>query len=289
MLTLKAHAKINLTLKILGLRPDGFHDIESTMQAISLCDIVTIKELPSGIEVSCDDPSVPLGKANLVYKAAELFLKKFKINKGVEISIEKNIPVAAGLAGGSADAAAVLFGLNELWKTNAELWKLASEVGADVAFSLSGGTSRCTGKGEYVEKVDPIPRTWMVLVKPDVKILSEWSYQTYDLEVGYAEEREKAEVQKLYDLGLFNDLEKVAIKHHPDVLEIKKWLIQEGSVAALMSGSGPTVVGFAADQKTARTIFDKARLKYNSVYFAVTVPHGVEVLGAEEWVPEIEA
>lgn len=289
-LTLKAHAKINLNLKILGFRPDGFHNIDSIMQSISLCDIVTLEEISSGIRLACEDKTVPQGKDNLAYKAAELFIRRLKIAKGINILIEKNIPVAAGLAGGSADAAAVLFGLNEIWKTNletGELLTLASEVGADVPFCLIGGTARCMGKGEIIEATKPLAKTWMILIKPEIKVSSEWAYETYDLEIGY-EEVSREKPQRLYDLELINDLERVVIKYHPEIREVKGWLLKEGIIAALMSGSGPTVVGFASDQKSARNIFDKAKEEYKSVYLAVTVPRGVEVLGAEEWVPEIE-
>ncbi|MBU1027286.1 MAG: 4-(cytidine 5'-diphospho)-2-C-methyl-D-erythritol kinase, partial [Candidatus Margulisbacteria bacterium] len=170
---LKAYAKINLSLRVFDKRQDGYHDLESVMQSVSLCDYITLTLKDSGIEVVCNDPKVPLGKDNIAYRAAEAFLKAVSSKQkapqqssgqavsGCRIHIEKNIPMAAGLAGGSADAAVVLWGLNaEFRMPNDELMKVASGVGSDVPFCLTGGTCLVKGRGEIVEKQEPWPKTY---------------------------------------------------------------------------------------------------------------------------------
>ncbi|MFA6549278.1 MAG: 4-(cytidine 5'-diphospho)-2-C-methyl-D-erythritol kinase, partial [Candidatus Margulisiibacteriota bacterium] len=172
---LKAYAKLNLSLRVFETRPDGFHRIESIMQSISLCDYVTLTPLASGIEVTCSDPNVPTGSKNIAYKAAEGFLRTFDIRKfensisGVKIHIEKNIPMAAGLAGGSADAAAVLFGLNQMSNvqcqmSNEGLLLLGAQIGSDVPFCLTGGTCLVEGRGELLTPQEPWQQTYFVLV-----------------------------------------------------------------------------------------------------------------------------
>ncbi|MDI6732133.1 MAG: 4-(cytidine 5'-diphospho)-2-C-methyl-D-erythritol kinase, partial [Candidatus Margulisbacteria bacterium] len=214
---LKAFAKVNLSLRVFERRSDGYHSIESIMQSISLCDYITIEPISTGIEITCDDPAVPLGKENIVYKAVEVFFdQRLTTNPalrdpethlnmtirnrddrrparpGWRIHIEKHIPIAAGLAGGSADAAAVLYGLRQMTNdksclpagrcqiTNDELVQLSSQIGSDVPFCLMGGTCLVKGRGEIVTKLDPWPHTYFVLVNPGIEISTQWAYAEFD-------------------------------------------------------------------------------------------------------------
>ncbi|MEE8638611.1 MAG: 4-(cytidine 5'-diphospho)-2-C-methyl-D-erythritol kinase [Candidatus Margulisiibacteriota bacterium] len=265
---LKAYAKLNLSLRVFKKRSDGFHNIESVMQSVSLFDSITLSLIPSAIEVACDDPKVPKGKENIAYRAAELFLKTVS---GCKIHIEKNIPMAAGLAGGSADAAAVLFGLNQLMArdrrlTTGELLKLGAQVGADVPFCLTGGTCLVKGKGEIVEKQQPWPKTYFVLVCPDVQVSTKWAYEEFDrMHLNLPEE-------------IKNDLEPVVVSRYEIVTEIKEKLLGLGCSEAQMSGSGPSVFGVVRHKADAEGIFDKVKEEYPRSFLVETVDNGLELL-----------
>lgn len=264
---LKAFAKINLSLRVFDKRPDGFHNLESLMQSISLCDDITLSPGSSGIELTCSDPSVPLGRDNLAYKAAELFLKTAG---GVKIRIEKRIPVAAGLAGGSADAAAVLFGLNCLSSlvsrlSSLELLKLGAEIGSDVPFCLTGGTCLVKGRGEVVEKQRPWPKTYFVLVCPGVCVSTRWAYEEFD----------KMHLET--PDGIKNDLEPVVVSKHEVVADIKEKLIKLGCLEAQMSGSGPSVFGAVQHKPEAEIILAKVKEEYPRSFLVETVDQGVKI------------
>ncbi len=248
---LKAFAKLNLSLRVFKKRPDGFHDIESVMQSVSLCDYVTLSSIPSGVEVTCDDVKVPQGKENLAYKAAELFG-----GAGIKIEIEKHIPVAAGLAGGSADAAAVLYGLNQMMTRDLrlatrDLLKLGVQVGSDVPFCLTGGTCLVKGRGEIVEKQEPWPKTYFVLVCPDIQISAKWAYEEFD------------RMHLTVSGEIKNDLEPVVVSRHEIITEIKDGLLKLGCSEAQMSGSGPSVFGAVRHKADAEDIFGKIKEIYN--------------------------
>jgi len=265
---LKAHAKINLSLRVLSKRPDGFHSIESVMQSVSLCDGITLSLCPSGIEVTSSDPALPSGKENLAYRAAELFLNG---KAGVSIHIEKRIPMAAGLAGGSADAAAVIFGLNQLSDpgvqlSDVELLKLAARIGSDVPFCLTGGTCLVRGRGEIIEPLLPWPKTYFVLVCPDVSIQTKWAYAEFD-RLGLNPGGE-----------IKNDLEPIAISKYPVVSEIKAKLLKLGCAAAQMSGSGSSVFGTTRDQREAEKIFARIKDDYPRSFLVETAAKGVEMI-----------
>lgn len=262
---LRAYAKLNLSLRVFKKRPDGFHNIESVMQSISLSDLITLSLIPSAIEVTCDDSKVPKGKENIAYRAAELFLKTVS---GCKIHIEKNIPMAAGLAGGSADAAAVLFGLNQLMTgdrrlATGDLLKLGAQVGADVPFCLTGGTCLVKGKGEIVEKQEPWPKSYFILVCPDIHISSKWAYEEFDrMHLNISGE-------------IKNDLEPVAVSKHELITEIKERLLGLGCSEAQMSGSGPSVFGVVRHKAEAEGISDKIKEDYPRSFLVETVDNGL--------------
>jgi 4-diphosphocytidyl-2-C-methyl-D-erythritol kinase len=269
---LRSHAKLNLSLRVFEKRPDGFHNLESIMQSVSLHDIITLTEIPSGIEVSCSDPKVPQGEENIVYKAAALFLGRGTrdVGRGVRIHIEKRIPMAAGLAGGSSDAAAVLFGLNQMMNAeclmpNAELMKLGSEIGSDVPFCLTGGTCLVKGRGEIVEKQEPWPKTYFILVCPDIQVSAKWAYDEFDkIHVNPPE-------------GIKNDLEPVVVSRYDIVTGIKEKLLKIGCSEAQMSGSGPSVFGIVRQKAEAERILNIIKDDYPRSFMVETVDSGVEV------------
>jgi 4-diphosphocytidyl-2-C-methyl-D-erythritol kinase len=266
---LKAYAKINFSLRVFEKRPDGFHNIESVMQSISLCDYLTLQTDANGIDLTMDTLKLPADKRNLAAKAAELFFRKQKLNAGVKIHLQKNIPIAAGLAGGSADAAAVLLGLNQLFKipfSDEELSKIGAEVGSDVPFCLVGGTCLVTGRGEKVAKLVPWHKTYIILVNPDIHVSTKWAYETFDdLHVNAPEE-----VQ--------NDLEPVVAPQYPVIGEIKEKLLKLGCSEAQMSGSGPTVFGKVKQKDEAERIIKLIKEEYPRCYLAETIDRGVEVV-----------
>ena len=274
---LKAFAKINFSLRVFEKRPDGFHSLESIMQSVSLHDIVTVTPIASGIELSCDDPTIPINEQNTCYKAAKLYIEQVDSreskmeHRGVRIQIEKRIPIAAGLAGGSADAAAVLFGLNRLSNhdyrlSTIELLDIAAHVGSDVPFCLTGGTCLVKGRGEIVEKLDAWAQQYYIIVNPGIHISAKWAYDEFDkLNIVAPEE-------------IKNDLEPAVVSRYPIIMEIKEKLIELGCSQAQMSGSGSTVFGITRDHETAQHIYDQIKNKYGFCCIAQNMNQGIEVI-----------
>ena len=252
MLTLKAPAKINWFLRVLGKRSDGYHSIESLIQKVTLFDILTFT--PSdAIEITTDAPVA--AEENLVYKAAVLLKEKNSVEKGVIIDLKKNIPVGAGLGGGSSDAATALTGLNELWSLNLsmkELTGVAEQLGSDVPFFLNGALSFVSGRGEKLSPCRPKGAFHLLLVKPPLNVSTAWVYNNFAMLTKKAEKVnnithfirniERAELNSFTD-DIANDLESVTIHSFPVIAEIKERLRQQGAVFSLMSGSGSTVFG----------------------------------------------
>lgn len=247
----KAPAKINLALDVLHKRPDGYHEVEMIMTMVDLADRICLEEIEQNkIEVVSQDRFVPNGFKNLAYQAADLLRKKYGINKGLRIEIEKKIPVAAGLAGGSSDAAATLRGLNKLWNLNLtfdELAKIGEKIGSDVPFCISGGTALATGRGEILTNLTPMPSCWVVLAKPKIGISTADVYKNLNLK-----EVQHPDIQKMITAieennyeeicnHMGNVLESVTEKKCKEVQHLKKQMLQFGADAVLMSGSGPTV------------------------------------------------
>ncbi len=281
ILLVKAYAKINLILDVLKKRPDGYHEVVMIMQAISLHDLITIKP-GSGITVWANHPLVPLDERNLAYKAAELVLDRYPQITGVEINIEKNIPIEAGLAGGSTDGAAVILGMNRLFKLKMdieEMFELGGLLGSDVPFCISGVTALAKGRGEIIEKVPTSPRLWVVLVKPSFGVKTAQVYNNLNLnEVmehpdidDYLEALAKKDVSYLIT-NTQNVLEHSTFKLYPQVRNLKETLVAMGAEKALMSGSGPTVFALFKCQNEAQEFADKLRQETDhEVFLAYTL------------------
>lgn len=255
-----ARAKINLLLDVHSKRPDGYHNVEMVMQALQLADIIKIRRQKTGIKLVCDNKKLPLDERNLAYKAARLFLDRFSIKTGLEIQIIKKIPLCAGLGGGSADAAAVLKGLNKIFGTNLskrDLIQIGKEIGADVPFCIIGGTALAKGIGEILTPLNNLPKTWFVLVKPPVDVSTAWVYRELDRikldrrpdVEGMLQAIRQRDIERIGAL-LCNVMEQVTADKYPVIREIKEYMMREGALGSLMTGSGPTVFGIF-DNKTA--------------------------------------
>lgn len=260
-LAMFAYAKINLGLAVKGKRPDGYHELQTVMQTIDIHDTVNVSLSGSGIECLCGWLS---GPRNLAYQAARLFLGGLNYSKGVRIEIEKRIPVQAGLAGGSSDAAATLCGLNQLCNqpySREELFQIANRLGSDVAFCLQGGTQWAEGRGEKLLPLTEAPVMSLVLVKPQLGINTGESYRRFDL-LGrghplsfqaWEEAMQSGSIEKIA-LLLSNDLEVGSQAILPEIAGLKEDLIKAGCYSALMSGSGSTVFGIAHSETEAQEI-----------------------------------
>ncbi len=256
-----APAKINLSLKVLGKRPDGFHEIETVIAPISLYDIIDIQKQDRWIDFSCDDPTLSAGEDNLVVRAAKLFLEHVKIKTGVSIKLHKKIPHGAGLGGGSSDAAATLRGLNQLFETNlsaAQLASLGSEIGSDVPFFLFESAAICKGRGEIVEPTKLKRSLAILLLKPEFGVASGWAYSRWqDSEeipgISYAPQHSAG-------LSLVNNLEGPVFEKFVFLAQLKSWLLkQDEVVAALMSGSGSTVFAVLNEKSGGDGLAGRAR------------------------------
>ena len=276
LLTLSANAKINLTLDILGTREDGYHEVAMIMQEISLHDTLSMGKINQGISLTIviegQQGTLPADESNLCWKAAALVQKEYNLQEGVEIHLTKRIPMAAGLAGGSADAAAVLKGMNHLFRlgmTEARLCELGARLGSDIPFCIMGGTMLATGRGEVLTRLPSFPRLSVVLAKPPVGVSTAWAYKTYD--AGYdgphpdneamLEAIHGGDAHKAADL-LCNVLEGVTETEHPVIADYKRLMIEHGAMASMMSGSGPTVFGLVREKQQAWHLADTLK-KYD--------------------------
>jgi 4-diphosphocytidyl-2-C-methyl-D-erythritol kinase len=261
MVSVEANAKINLTLDILGVRSDGYHEVEMVMQSVGLFDTIRLEKQPEGISLRLDAAELPADETNLAWKAARIFLDVYKIQSGVSIAVEKRIPIAAGLAGGSTDAAGVLIGMNRLFETRLSanaLCELGQKIGSDVPFCIEGGTMLATGRGEILRRLPDLPAVSVILAKPPVSVSTAWAYKTFD-RIGSAHHPDtKAMLAALSEKnqekvahGLVNVLEEVTIREHPIIATYKRILTDNGALASLMSGSGPTVFGLAESRENA--------------------------------------
>lgn len=281
-MNVKARAKINLFLDVLGTRPDGYHEILTVMQSLELHDVLEVEMLPgSEILVDTSDPEVPRGSGNIVFKAAELLAKEYGLSRGAKIFINKKIPSAAGLAGGSSDAAAALMCLNALWGLNAgevSLSRLGERIGADVPFCLAGKTALARGKGERLFALPSFSGVGVVLVKPPFGVSTAEVYSLYDTLPPIAgpgpeallealEGRDAPSVARL----MYNALERVTASLHPEINIIKNSLMDAGAMGALMSGSGPTVFGLCAGPAEAAVLASRLRLPGCVVIATATV------------------
>jgi 4-diphosphocytidyl-2-C-methyl-D-erythritol kinase len=266
---IKARAKINLSLDVLGKREDGYHELRMVMQTVSLHDSVYLEKIPSGIELVCTNGQIPQDDGNIAWKAAGLMTERYRLKSGVSIKIEKRIPVSAGLAGGSADAAAVLRGVNlllSLGLDNDSLRELGKRLGADVPYCIEGGTRLAEGTGEILTALPDFGGVDIVLVKPRIDVSTAWVYGNFDTgKVGDSERPDTELIRRVvgpHDLkavatAMRNVLEKVTVPEYPIVKEAKDRLLEEGAWGSMMSGSGPTVFGIFPDAAAAAEAFGR--------------------------------
>ncbi|MBW2980314.1 4-(cytidine 5'-diphospho)-2-C-methyl-D-erythritol kinase [Candidatus Woesearchaeota archaeon] len=277
MIQLKAHAKINLTLDVLARLDDGYHRIESIKQQVGLHDKISLGPLDD-IKVICSHPNITT-KENLVFKTALLLKNEFNVAEGAKITIEKNIPLAAGLAGGSSDAAATLVGLNKLWKLELdeqELTKLAAEIGMDVPFSVVGGSCFAEGKGTKLSRIE-LPEMHVLLINPGFEVSTRTAYQSLDLSrTGKAMATKK--LLEVRNMGvreiskvMHNDFEAVVLGKHSILKEIKGKLMENNALNAIVSGSGPTVFGLFEDESTISKAYESLKETYPFVFMTKTV------------------
>jgi len=274
-ITLKAPAKVNYLLDVIRRRPDGYHDLRMVMQRVNLCDELTITLTDSpGISVRCGKVGVPDGPGNIAWKAAKALFELASSSQGAEISLIKNIPVAAGLGGGSSDAASVLMGINELLQlelSDQRLMEIGVKLGADVPFFIFKKTALAEGIGEALTAMPEMPAAWVLLVNPGVHVSTAWVYKNMLL----TNRGELAKLPSLYGsvmdiCSIFsNDLESVTIPAFPVIADIKDGMLRHGALGAMMSGSGPTVFGLFQDQETAEQA--RAALTGDTGWFAAVV------------------
>lgn len=278
---IKAYAKINLSLDVVGKRSDGYHLLEMIMQTIDLYDEITVEKIEKDIKIKCNKSYVPTDERNLAYKAAKMFLEKYKIKSGVEIFIKKNIPVSAGLAGGSTDAAGVLKLMNRLFEINAsdeELMEMGLPLGADVPYCIKGGTCLCEGVGEVITELPRFKDKIVVLVKPPFGVSTKGVYQEFNIQRSkiHPDTNKLINAIKSNDLkyvskNMKNLLENVTLKKHKVLISIKEEMRYYGSIGTMMSGSGPTIFALFDDMQKAQKTFEKMKEKYKDVYITRTI------------------
>jgi 4-diphosphocytidyl-2-C-methyl-D-erythritol kinase len=310
--SLIAPAKINLYLEILGDRPDGYHELAMILQSIDLADQIDLHAgSTEDIRIHCNHSQVPKDKTNIAYRAAALMAEKFPdmFNNfgGIDITIKKNIPVSAGLAGGSTDAAAVLVGIDLLWNlglTKSELEELAAELGSDVPFCISGGTVIATGRGEKLAPLPSLNNVHLVLAKyRSLEISTAWAYKTYKQVFGSSyindqdellnrvhavnsEEIVKAVLAKdaaVIGKTIYNDLEKVVLTSYPKVLELRELFASQAEVlGTMMSGSGPSVFAIVESPAQGELVKNKIRSQIPDpdleLFVTKTITNGIQIL-----------
>ncbi len=267
---LKALAKINLGLDVIGRRENGYHDVRMVMQTIYLYDNVTIKKTEEpGVVVKTNLNYLPINEDNIAYKAAKMLIDEFDIQEGVEITLDKHIPVAAGLAGGSSNAAAVLVGMNQIFDLKlrqTDLMERGVKLGADVPYCVMRGTVLAEGIGEILSPLPPMPKCYILIAKPPINVSTKVVYEKLDSKPienhpdidAIIEGLENGDIKKVA-MSMGNVLENVTIEDHPVIEDIKNAMKESGALNAMMSGSGPTVFGIFDDKQLAKEAKDKIR------------------------------
>ena len=279
---LKSPAKINLRLEIIGKKEDGYHELRTVFQKISLYDrlLFTLRK-EKGISITTDQPGLPVGKRNLVYRAAQLMIERSGFQGGIHIQIDKKIPLGAGLGGGSSNAATTFKALNQLFEAKLnkkELMILGKEVGADVPFFFLKGAAIGYGIGEKLKEIR-LPDLWYILIYPNFEVSTAWAYRNYILtkrrfQINLHQlPKTPEEVSKI----LWNDLEEVVSKKFPQVLRMKEMLYSVGAEGALMTGSGPTVFGIFSKEKGAKEAFRKVEQMAKGEGWSVLQAHNIPV------------
>lgn len=269
-ITRKAYAKINLGLDVIRRRPDGYHEVKMIMQSVGIYDILTFQKADrEGIRISLDHAELPCDQHNLIYKAAQLIMDAYGIKNGVEITLNKNIPIAAGMAGGSTDAAAVFHGLNELFGLGMSLQdmkEMGVKIGADVPYCIMGGTALSEGIGEILTPLSAPPDAHLLIAKPDINVSTKFVYENLHADTltdhpdidGMVKALNEGNLKGITD-RMGNVLETVTVKEYPIIDRIKKEMLGGGAENALMSGSGPTVFGIYKEKKAAEKCCEAIR------------------------------
>lgn len=271
-LSLKAYGKINLGLDVLRRREDGYHDVRMIMQTVGIFDRVDlVRTEQAGIQVETNLYYLPTNENNLVYKAAKLLMDEFQVKDGIQIRLQKFIPVAAGMAGGSSDAAAVLFGVNKMFGLGLgteELMERGVKIGADVPYCILRGTALSEGIGEVLTKLPPVPQCQVLVAKPGINVSTKFVYENLHANELKSEEHpdidaiiraiENRDIFGIAD-SLGNVLETVTIKEYPIIQEIKDAMLESGAIGSLMSGSGPTVFGLFTNPAAAQAAYENLR------------------------------
>lgn len=269
-LELKALGKINLGLDVLGRRENGYHDVRMVMQTVYLYDRIIMKKSKTpGIKLETNLYYLPVNENNLAYQAAQMLMDEFHIEEGVSIQLDKHIPVAAGMAGGSSNAAAVLFGMNRMFSlglSQKELMERGVKLGADVPYCIMRGTVLAEGIGEILTPLSPMPKCYVLIAKPAISVSTKMVYEKLDSHEiedhpdidGILAGLKAGDLKKVAG-SMGNVLERVTVDAYPVIDQIKKMMIKEGALNAMMSGSGPTVFGIFEEKATARKAADAIR------------------------------
>lgn len=261
-LELKAYAKVNLGLDVVRRLPNGYHEVKMVMQTVGIYDTVTLKKAKEGITVTTDNEEIPGDENNLVYKAAKLIAEACHLTEGVSIHLEKRIPIAAGMAGGSTDAAAVLKGMNELFAlelSEEELKALGVKLGADIPYCIMGGTALAEGIGEKLTGLPDAPDCFLLVAKPDINVSTKYVYENLHLDTlekhpdidGMVEAIGQGSLEGVME-RMDNVLQSVTENRYPVITELKQFMEENGARKALMSGSGPTVFGIFEEEEKAK-------------------------------------
>lgn len=264
---MKAYAKINLGLDVVRRLENGYHEVKMVMQTVGIYDELQFKKISEGIMLTTDAGELPTDENNLIYKAAKLMFERYKMPGGVQIHLKKNIPIAAGMAGGSTDAAATMKGLNRLFDlgcTLRELMDLSVSIGADVPYCIMGGTALAEGIGEKLKALSPAPDCYVLVAKPDINVSTKYVYEHLDAAGiekhpdidGMVAAIEEESLQGVLD-RMENVLESVTIPQYPIIDKIKTRMRELGAINSLMSGSGPTVFGIFIEEKLAKEAYEQ--------------------------------
>ena len=279
-ITVKCPAKINISLDVVGKREDGYHLLKTIMQNVALFDGVTVKRSEGDINLYCKNGNIPCNSSNTAYKAAKIIMDEFNIESGVDIIIDKNIPVAAGLAGGSTDAAGVIHAMNRIFELNLsleEMMKIGAGVGADVPFCILQSTALAEGIGEVLTPLNPLKDVWCVLAKPDISISTKEVFSKLKIDeiprhpntLKLREYIERRDISNMA-LNMCNVLETVTIKENPVIFDIKNIMMEFHALGSLMSGSGPTVFGIFEDKSSAEKSYNRLRDYLREVFLVST-------------------
>lgn len=266
-LTRKAYAKINLGLDVSRRLENGYHEVRMIMQTVGICDILTFTAAESGIRITTDSGELPVNEDNLIYRAAELLMKTCGVRAGIDIHLEKHIPIAAGMAGGSSDAAATLLGLNELFALGLpqeQLRQLGVRIGADVPYCIMGGTALAEGIGELLTPLPPAPRCHLLIARPDIQVSTRYVYEHLDAGETWPHPDIDGIQAAIRDNDLSgiarrlgNVLETVTAAKYPVIGRLKEEMLSCGAMGSLMSGSGPTVFGLYDSRERAESALSR--------------------------------